>query len=139
MTEKEKMIEEMAKDIHNAKKASDYHCYEDEYTDCKKCKFLKYAENKMCQDAYEACWLIEDGYRKVPEGAVVLTKEELETHDKEVSKKTAEEFATNFENNLCDVNTDYCTDDTVPEALFTSAEIDTVMDRTLKDFGVEVE
>lgn len=75
--EREKMIEEIAKDIHNAKRASDYHCYEDEYTDCKKCKLLKYAENKMCQDAYEACWLIDDGYQKVPEGAIVLTKEEL--------------------------------------------------------------
>lgn len=74
--EREKMTEEMARDIHNAKKASDYHCYEDEYTDCKKCKLLKYAENKMCQEAYEACWLIEDGYRKIPEGAVVLTRKE---------------------------------------------------------------
>lgn len=75
--EREKMIEEMAKDIHNAKRLSDYHCYEDEYTDCKKCKFLKYAENKMCQDAYEACFLIENNYRKIPDGAVVLTKEDF--------------------------------------------------------------
>ena len=81
--EREKMIEEMAKDIHNAKRASDYHCYEDEYTDCKKCKLLKYAENKMCQDAYEACWLIDDGYQKVPDGALILTKEEYERLKKE--------------------------------------------------------
>ena len=76
--EREQIVEEMARDIHNAKRASDYHCYEDEYTDCQKCKLLKYAENKMCQDAYEACCLIEDGYRKIHDDEVVLTKKEYE-------------------------------------------------------------
>ena len=93
----------------------------------------------------------------IPEGAIVLTREEMETTDKipqkikefykwfieiekeQVRKETLMKFATNFENYLCDVNTDYCTDDTVPEALYTSIDIDKVMGRTLKDFGVEVE
>lgn len=98
--DKEKLIEEMAKDIHNAKKLSDYHCYEDEYTDCKKCKLLKYAENKLCQDAYEACSLIEDGWYKITKGAVVLTREEYielkqrpEKVHNEMDKRMKEELA----------------------------------------------
>lgn len=96
----------------------------------------------------------------IPEDTFILTKEELVktmesgyVYDttrgnkvnviemaREIERKEAvKEFAKNFENYLCDVNNDYCTDDTVPEALYTSAEINNVIDKTLKDFGVEEE
>lgn len=135
--EKEKMIEEMFDDLNMA--------------------FIKKLTRVGVDKKEVSKELVKMGYRKIPDGAVVLTKEELETTDKipenikgfykwfieiekeQTHKETAMEFATNFENYLSDINTDYCTDDTVPEALYTSADIDKVIDRTLKDFGVVVD
>lgn len=61
--EREKMIEEIAKKVCIA---------------CGKCKELK-ADCYLARNI--ASVMIDDGYRKVPDGAVVLTKEELEKMD----------------------------------------------------------
>lgn len=62
--EREKIIEEMAKKVCIA---------------CGKCKELK-GDCYLARNI--ASVMIDDGYRKIPDGAVVLTKEEMETTDK---------------------------------------------------------
>ena len=59
MTDKE-MIEEMAKDM------------------CEGCDFPTCVPNKTCISWIYAKNAVEQGYRKIPEGAVVLTREEYE-------------------------------------------------------------
>lgn len=107
---------------------------------------------RICEGLYDAF------YRKVPEGAMVLTKEEYERlasyvseerareifHEEteklkeKISKETAMKFATNLENYLSDIDNDFQTDDAFPEPLYLMREIDKAIDKTLKDFGVEV-
>lgn len=144
--EKEKMIKEMAHKLSGGNCGNCINCEEED-----------------CEYYYNACKLVDEGYRKVPEGAVVLTREEydrfeeirkdtiqkkeeyikglieLKEEKENVRKETVMGFTTNFENNLYTINPDFQTDDAFPEALYLMREIDDAIDKTLKDFGVEVE
>ena len=73
MTEREKMVEEMAKKVCIA---------------CGKCKELK-GDCYLARNI--ASVMIDDGYRKVPAGSVVLTKEEYERLASYISEERARE------------------------------------------------
>lgn len=117
MTEK-KMIEEMAKDI------------------------VRMAGLGVFEKAE---YLINLGYRKIPEGSVVLSKEEIENWLKWVRqniektrKETAKAFAQKLKFNL--LNNSVIDDDCTLEDLeFGGDEIQEALNDTLKQFGVEVE
>ena len=78
--------------------------------------------------------VVEEGYRKIPEGAVVLTREEnekwldfLELNIKKARKETAREFVKALKKKLYTNN--YC------QEIVTEEHIDEIA----KQFGVEVE
>ena len=70
--EKQKQIEEMAKTIDGVWHTHS-HCPFD-----KKCPYLGGESRFDCNDCMRAYTLYNAGYRKIPEGAVVLTREENE-------------------------------------------------------------
>lgn len=65
---KQEQIEEIKRDI---KKALEFDCSKG------KCKTCKHKNEDNCEIPLITDYLIEQGYHKVSEGAVVLTKEEL--------------------------------------------------------------
>lgn len=73
MTE-QKQIEEIKRDI---KKALEFDCSKG------KCKTCKHKNEDNCEIPLITDYLIEQGYHKVPEGAVVLTKEDLQKYAKD--------------------------------------------------------
>ena len=81
--DKQKQIEEMARII---------------LVNCGECYTCKYKDELHCADLLSAEELYNAGYRKIPEGAVVLTREELKAHDKALVKKFAERLKETLEN-----------------------------------------
>lgn len=87
--EKEKMIEEMARRARQIINEDDC-ATRDNICQCQKCKYSDISFPD-CQFWILADKLIEDNYRKIPEGAVILTKEEYdrfeETKNDTIQKK----------------------------------------------------
>ena len=71
---KEKQIEEIAKVIGDA----DQRCYERDCDDCP----LNTMELGLCKEKFLAIEIYNAGYRKVPEGAMILTRSELDALNK---------------------------------------------------------
>lgn len=84
---KQEQIEEIKRDI---KKALEFDCSKG------KCKTCKHKNEDNCEIPLITDYLIEQGYHKVPEGAVVLTKEEYidlsRTYVKEQKAQAVKEF-----------------------------------------------
>ena len=78
MKDEEKQIEEMAKML---VKQGNLHC---DNTVCSECEYSEENEEITCQSKLVATLIYEQGYRKLPEGSVVLSMEEysknLNTH-----------------------------------------------------------
>ena len=70
---KQKQIEEMAKDIAQATFEATQECLG---TECENCRHWIGFSREGCKDCYKAEYLYDLGYRKIPEGSVVLSKEE---------------------------------------------------------------
>ena len=68
------MIEEMANDISHANFYATEECLA---TDCEDCKY-KHHLNGSCKDRFRAEYLLNAGYQKITDGAVVLTGTETE-------------------------------------------------------------
>jgi hypothetical protein len=73
--------------------------------------------NAKITNGYLAKNLYNAGYRKIPEGAVVLTREELQAHDKDLAEKFAEMLKEYINDRCCEelgdmaCDTDYYTID----------------------------
>ena len=104
--EREKMIEEMAKDIfdcHDALEGIDF----------------AFGHGKGTHFDRMAVKLVNVGYRKVPEGAAVLTREELANHDEQVEKDTVKKVldAIGTKCSFCGVGRCVCTRKVVEEII----------------------
>ena len=99
--DKEKMIEEMAKDV---KKILTTKCVLNAGGHCEDCKYDNLGDKASdCLSVLVVDELTNQGYRKIPDGAVVLTKEQQDEIDKGIhdtylagrldgSKETAREI-----------------------------------------------
>ncbi len=145
MTEKQQ-IEEMAKKIYKSAKICDCRlCQDCEYH--KKGKVGKYS----CQCIAIAEELINQGYRKIDEGAVVLTKEEYESLKNESADiaKDYQEMAKFYDEKCEELDQarketakeilqelyDACKDDTYGQVVVDFSALESLA----KQYGVEVE
>lgn len=113
MTDRE-MIEEMAEEIKYAEgSVENWHCRD---TNCEKCEYKNCKYSAIAEDLYD------EGYRKIPEDSVVLTKEEIQIRDyecynlgyevgkKETRKETAREILNIIDTEI-EKGIEYCKDD----------------------------
>lgn len=125
--EKDKMIEELSKDISHI---CDMQC---EQRGCTNCTYYQFGDK--CVAVLVSETLTDKGYRKIPEGAVVLTQEELAKHDEEVREETKREVLkklNGFRFAMYDEDEEEC-----EIASWTCGEDD--VKQFAKEIGVEVE
>lgn len=94
---------------------------------CKKC--TEGRSGYICAYKIVADIAINAGYRKIPEGAVVLTKEELQAHDKELAEKFAERLKDEY---LPSVSSYFLEDD--PNQFELESELCDLTDEICKEF-----
>ena len=108
MEDKQKQIEEMAKDLYR------HICGK---VKCQECNYNGDSEilSKYCDNYLRAKHLVEKGYRKIPKNAVVYTKEQVDKifndyaeYIKKTRKETAEKFAERLKELVAERN---CNDD----------------------------